>query len=60
MAANDSRWERYLLSKKDPVVMAWTGSRMILEGNRKQGMALLEQAIALNYPQAREMKKQLM
>ncbi|WP_019677196.1 energy transducer TonB [Arsukibacterium perlucidum] len=60
MAANDSRWERYLLSKNDPVVLAWTGSRMILEGNRKQGMALLEQAIALNYPQAREMKKQLM
>lgn len=60
MAANDSRWERYLLSKQDPVVMAWAGSRMILEGDRQQGMNLLEQAIALNYPQAREMKKQLM
>lgn len=60
MAANDSRWERYLLAKQDPVVMAWVGSRMILEGDRQQGMDLLEQAIALNYPQAREMKKQLM
>ncbi|SNY59749.1 TonB family C-terminal domain-containing protein [Arsukibacterium tuosuense] len=60
MAANDPRWERYLLSKKDPVVMAWAGSRMILEGDRQQGMDLLEHAIALRYPQAKELKKQLM
>lgn len=60
MAANDTRWERYLLSKKDPVVMAWAGSRMILEGDRQQGMDLLEHAVALNYPQAKELKKQFM
>lgn len=60
MAANDSSWERYLLSKNDPVVMAWSGSKLILDGYRKEGLALLDQAIALHYPQAKELKKQFM
>lgn len=60
MAAYDKQWEDYLLSKDDAEVMAWAGTRMILDGQREQGMALLEQAIAKNYQPAAEMKKQFM
>ena len=60
MAAYDKQWEDYLLGKDDAEVMAWTGTRLILEGQREQGMALLEQAIAKNYAPAKEMKQQFM
>ena len=60
MASVNSSWERYLLNKKDAEVMAWTGTRLILEGQREQGMLLLDQAIAQNYQPAKEMKQQFM
>lgn len=60
MAAYDKQWEDYLLGKDDAEVMAWTGTRLILEGQREQGMALLDQAIAKNYAPANEMKQQFM
>ncbi|MDP5144730.1 TonB family protein [Rheinheimera baltica] len=60
MAAYDAQWENYLLSQQDAEVMAWTGTRLIINGQREQGMALLEQAIAKNYQPAKEMKKQFM
>ena len=60
MAASDSRWENYLLSQQDGEVMAWAGTRLILDGQREQGMQLLEQAIAKNYAPAKEMKQQFM
>ncbi|MBV2130978.1 TonB family protein [Arsukibacterium indicum] len=60
MAAYDKQWEEYLLSQQDAEVMAWTGTRLILEGQRDQGIKLLEQAIAKNYKPAAEMKKQFM
>lgn len=60
MAAYDKQWEDYLLGKDDAEVMAWTGTRLILEGQREQGMVLLEQAIAKNYAPAKEMKQQFM
>lgn len=60
MAAYDTQWESYLLSQHDAEVMAWTGTRMILDGQREQGMALLEQAIAKNYTPAKEIKQQFM
>ena len=45
MAAHNTQWENYLLSQQDGEVMAWAGTRLILEGQREQGMQLLEQAI---------------
>jgi hypothetical protein len=60
MAAYDTRWEQYLLEQQDAEVMAWAGSRLILEGQRQQGLALLDAAIAKSYPLAEELKKQLM
>lgn len=60
MAAYDTRWEQYLLAQQDAEVMAWVGSRLILEGQRQQGLALLDAAIAKSYPLAEELKKQLM
>lgn len=60
MAAYDKQWEDYLLGQNDAEVMAWTGTRLILEGQRDQGIKLLEQAIAKNYKPAAEMKKQFM
>ncbi len=60
MAAYDLQWENYLLAQQDGEVMAWAGTRLILEGQREQGMQLLEQAIAKNYQPAKEMKQQFM
>ena len=60
MAAYDKQWEKHLLNQQDAEVMAWTGTRLILEGLREQGMLLLEQAIAKNYQPAKEMKQQFM
>lgn len=60
MAAYEKQWEEYLLNQQDAEVMAWTGTRLILEGQREQGMQLLEQAIAKNYQPAKEMKQQFM
>ena len=60
MAAYNSQWENYLLSQGNAEVMAWAGTRLLLEGNREQGMKLLEQAIAKNYEPAVAMKKQFM
>lgn len=60
MAAYDLQWEHYLVLQQDPQAMAWAGVRLMIEGKREQGMALLEQAIAKNYQPAKEMKKQFM
>ncbi|GHG59698.1 hypothetical protein GCM10010919_02460 [Alishewanella longhuensis] len=60
MAAYDRQWEDYLLAQQDAEVLAWAGSRLILEGERERGMQFLEQAIAQNYKPAAEMKKQFM
>ncbi|MBZ9613781.1 TonB family protein [Rheinheimera maricola] len=60
MAAYDAQWEDYLLQQQHAEVMAWTGTRMIIDGQREQGMQLLEQAIAKNYAPATEMKQQFM
>lgn len=60
LAAMNRHWEKYLLSKADPETMAWAGARLMLEGQREQGMTLLEQAIAQNYQPAAEMKKQFL
>ncbi|MDR6984914.1 TonB family protein [Rheinheimera pacifica] len=60
MAAHESQWEHYLLHKEDAEVMAWAGTRFILEGQREYGLQLIEQAIAKNYQPAKEMKKQFM
>lgn len=35
MAAYDAQWENYLLSQQDAEVMAWTGTRLIIDGQRE-------------------------
>ena len=60
MAAYDKQWEQYLLNQKDAEVMAWAGTRLMLEGQHEQGLALLELAIAKNYAPAKELKQQFM
>ncbi|GAB2928531.1 energy transducer TonB [Rheinheimera gaetbuli] len=60
MAGYDLQWEQYLVLQQDPQTMAWAGVRLMTEGKREQGMALLEQAIAKNYAPAKEMKQQFM
>lgn len=60
LAVHYNSWHEYLLQQQDPVVMAWAGVDLLLEGEKDQGLALLDKAIALNYPQATELKKQLM
>ncbi|MGI5310242.1 hypothetical protein [Rheinheimera sp. WS51] len=60
MAAYHKQWEEYLLQQDDAEVIAWAGSKLILDGKREQGMQLLEQTIAKNYKPALEMKKQFM
>ena len=59
MAAYDPQWEQYLLAQQDGEVMAWAGTRMFLNGQRAQGIALLDKAIAKNYNLAEEMRLQL-
>src|SRR5690606_17634123 len=58
MAAYNPQWESYLLTQQDAEVMAWTGTRMMLEGQHEQGMQFLEQAIAKHYEPAEMLKKQ--
>ena len=58
MAAYDPQWESYLLTQQDAEVMAWAGTRMMLEGQHEQGMQFLEQAIAKHYEPAEMLKKQ--
>jgi len=60
MAAYHDDWEQYLLSQQHAEVMAWAGTRLLLEGQREQGLQLLDQAIAKNYPLATELKKQFL
>lgn len=60
MAAYDRQWENYMLAQNDAEVLAWAGTRLILEGQRERGMHMLERAIAMNYELATEMKKQFM
>lgn len=60
MAFYDKQWERYLLNQQDAEIMAWVGTQMLLDGEHKQGMVLLEQAIAKNYAPAKDMKQQFM
>lgn len=60
MAAYDKRWEQLLLQEQDAEVMAWVGTRMLLEGQREAGLALLDAAVAKQYEPAADLKKQLM
>ena len=60
LAARITQWEDYLLAQEDPQVMAWKGTRLLLDGQHDQGMSLLDQAIAKNYGPAKEMKKMFM
>lgn len=60
MAAYHDDWEQFLLSQQHAEVMAWAGTRLLLEGQREQGLHLLDQAIAKNYPLATELKKQFL
>jgi TonB family protein len=58
MAAYDKQWESYLLNQQDAEVMAWAGTKLMLEGDHAQGMQFLDGAIAKNYQLAEMMKKQ--
>ncbi len=60
MAAYHDDWEQYLLSQQHAEVMAWAGTRLLLQGQREQGLQLLDQAIAKNYQLATELKKQFL
>ena len=59
MASRDPRWEQYLLQQQDPVVLAWNGARLIIDGQQKAGELLLDQAIAKGYETAKELKAAL-
>jgi hypothetical protein len=59
MASRDPRWEQYLLQQQDPVVQAWTGVKLIINGQQKEGELLLDQAIAKGYETAKELKAAL-
>ena len=58
LAAYKPQWEAYMLSKQDAEVMAWVGTRMMLDGQHEQGIQYLDQAIAKNYEVADELRKQ--
>ncbi|WP_372626825.1 TonB family protein [Arsukibacterium sp.] len=60
VAPHDQRWEHILVEEQDAEAMAWAGSRMLLEGDREAGLALLEAAIAKQYTPALELKRLLM
>lgn len=59
MAARDPRWEQYLLQQQDPVVLAWNGVQLIIDGQQKAGELMLDQAIAKGYATAKELKAAL-
>ncbi len=59
MASRDPRWEQYLLQQQDPVVLAWNGARLIIDGQQKAGEQMLDQAIAKGYETAKELKAAL-
>ena len=59
MASRDPRWEQYLLQQQDPVVLAWNGAKLIIDGQQKAGEQLLDQAIAKGYETAKELKASL-
>ncbi len=59
MASRDPRWEQYLLQQQDPVVLAWNGAKLIIDGQQKAGEQLLDQAIAKGYETAKELKAAL-
>ena len=60
VAPHDQRWEHILVAEQDAATMAWAGSRMLLEGDREAGLALLDAAIAKQYAPALELKRLLM
>lgn len=59
-AQNGGEWERYLLELQDPQVMAWTGTQMILDGKRDEGLLLIDKAVASKYEPASALKKLFM
>lgn len=59
MASRDPRWEQYLLQQQDPVVLAWNGVKLIIDGQQKAGELMLDQAIAKGYDTAKELKAAL-
>lgn len=48
-------WERYLLNQGDAEVIAWAGTRLFIEGQQEEGLALLQQSLELDYEMASEM-----
>lgn len=60
MAVHHDDWLQFLLQRQDAEMMAWAGADLLLAGKQQQGLQLLDQAIAKNYPLARELKKHLL
>ncbi|KKO43906.1 hypothetical protein WG68_18380 [Arsukibacterium ikkense] len=59
LGAQRQDWQFYLLQQGDPVATAWHGARLILDGERSEGQALLQQAAAAGYSQATELLQAL-
>jgi hypothetical protein len=59
MATFNKDWEQHLINQQDAEAMAWAGTKLLLAGKRQQGLQLLDQAIAKNYPLASVLKKHL-
>ncbi len=57
MATFNKDWEQHLINQQDAEVMAWSGAKLLLAGKRQQGLQLLDQAIAKDYPLASVIKK---
>lgn len=60
MAVYHQDWLQFMLQRQDAEIMAWAGADLILAGKKQQGVQLLDQAIAKNYPLARELKQNLL
>lgn len=52
LGAQREDWQFYLLQQQDPMAMAWHGARLILDGERTDGITLLEQAKTAGYKPA--------
>ncbi len=57
MGAQRQDWQFYLLQQQDPMASAWHGARLVLDGETKEGKALLQQSQAAGYKPAAELLK---
>ncbi|GHG75890.1 hypothetical protein GCM10010919_30540 [Alishewanella longhuensis] len=55
LGAQREDWQFYLLQQQDPMAMAWHGARLILDGERTEGVTLLEQAKTAGYKPAADL-----